>query len=217
LSVRVLAIPVKSLGRAKERLSAVLSPLERGALTLAMFEDVLDVALATTGWQPWVVSGDEVVLELAAGRGAVPVPEGDEPGLLGALARVEEEASGRGADALAILLADLPLLDREALATALHTLGPVVLAPSADGAGTNLLLRRPLDSIPARFGSGSLQAHMDEASDRRLPVSKVEVPEIAFDLDAPADILTLLETGRRGRTRDVCEQLGLETRVRVGA
>ena len=215
--MRILAIPVKSLGRAKERLSSVLSPLERGALTLAMFEDVLDTALVTSGWQPWVVSADEVVLELAASRGALPVPETGDPTLLGAIAQIEEEAAGRSADALAVVLADLPLLTKESLATALHTLGPVVVAPSGDGEGSNLLLRRPPDSIPARFGAGSLKAHLDEAAGRRLPVSRVELPELAFDLDAPGDILTLLESGREGRTRQVCEQLDLEARVRVGA
>ena len=42
----MIAVPVKSLSRAKTRLSRVLTPLERAALTLAMLEDVLDAALS---------------------------------------------------------------------------------------------------------------------------------------------------------------------------
>ena len=63
--MRVIALPVKSLSEAKGRLDPVLSPLERGALTLAMLEDVLDVTLGLTGWETWVVSPDEAVREIA--------------------------------------------------------------------------------------------------------------------------------------------------------
>ena len=61
--MRAIALPVKSLGHAKSRLSPLLAPLERGALALAMFEDVLDATLAVDGWETWVVSADESVLE----------------------------------------------------------------------------------------------------------------------------------------------------------
>src|ERR671918_2750513 len=93
--MRVVAVPVKSLDRAKGRLSGVLAPLERAALTLAMLEDVLDACLAQPGWQTWVVSPDEAILEVSARRRARPVPE-EEPGLLAALHQMEEEAAGGG-------------------------------------------------------------------------------------------------------------------------
>ena len=48
--MRAIAIPVKPLSRAKTRLSPQLTSFERGALTLAMLEDVLDAALAVSGW-----------------------------------------------------------------------------------------------------------------------------------------------------------------------
>ena len=38
--------------------------------------------------------------------------------------------------------------------------------------------------------------------------------ELSFDLDRPGDILTLLENGRRGRTREVCLQIYLGERLR---
>ncbi|MGH2676378.1 MAG: 2-phospho-L-lactate guanylyltransferase, partial [Actinomycetota bacterium] len=156
--MRVIAVPVKSLERAKGRLSAILRPLERAALTLAMLEDVLDACLAVPGWQTWVISADEAVLEVSARRRTRPVPEED-PGLLAAVRQIEEEAAG--ADALAVVLGDLPLLTVEALEVALHTLGPVVAAPSDSDAGTNLLLRRPPRVIPARFGTDSFRKHRE--------------------------------------------------------
>src|SRR5918996_1128599 len=211
--MRVIAVPVKSLERAKGRLAAVLEPLERAALTLAMLEDVLDACLAVPGWQTWVVSPDEAVLEVS-GRRARPIAEED-PGLLAAIRQVEEEAAG--ADVLAVVLGDLPLLTAPALELALHTLGPVVAVPSDSDRGTNVLLRRPPSVIPARFGTDSYRRHREAAEVLGVPFSSVEAPEMAFDLDRPADILRLLDEGGRGRTRATCLEMGLAERLSVRA
>jgi 2-phospho-L-lactate guanylyltransferase len=212
--MRVVAVPVKSLSRAKTRLSPALTGLERGALTLAMLEDVLDAALSVPGWETWVVSPDEVALEIAAGRGARPIPEAKPP-LANAIRQVEAKARQDGASALAVLPADVPLVTVETLHEALRTLGAVVLARSADGSGTSLLLRRPPRAIPARFGPDSFRRHVELAEARGLPVSIVERPELSFDVDRPDDILTLLADGRRGRTREVCLQMDLGARLRA--
>ncbi|HET7928202.1 MAG TPA: 2-phospho-L-lactate guanylyltransferase [Actinomycetota bacterium] len=212
--MRVVAVPVKSLSRAKTRLAPALTGLERGALTLAMLEDVLDAALSVPGWETWVVSPDEVALEIAAGRGARPIPEAKPP-LANAIRQVETKARQDGATALAVLPADVPLVTVETLHEALRTLGAVVLARSADGSGTSLLLRRPPRAIPARFGPDSFRRHVELAEARGLPVSIVERRELSFDVDRPDDILTLLADGRRGRTREVCLQMDLGARLRA--
>ena len=212
--MRVLAVPVKSLSRAKSRLAPALTDLERGALTLAMLEDVLDASLHVPGWETWVVSPDEVALEIAARRGARPVTEAKPP-LASAIRQVEALAKDEGAGTLAVLPADVPLVTAETLHVALRTLGAVVLAPSADGAGTSLLLRRPPKAIPARFGPDSFRRHVQLATERGLPVSVVERQELSFDVDRPGDILTLLADGRRGRTREVCLEMDLDARLRA--
>jgi 2-phospho-L-lactate guanylyltransferase len=213
--MRVIAIPVKSLAHAKSRLSPNLSPLERGALTLAMLEDVLDASLEVSGWETWVVSPDEVVLEIAARRGAAVLAEAKPP-LLAAIRQVERLAREREADALAVLPGDVVLVTVPALTSALRTLGSVVLAPSSGG-GTNFLLRRPPRVIPPRFGPDSFRRHLEQARTLGLPVAVVDRPELSFDLDLPADILMLLHTGRGGRTRDVCLEMDLGDRLKLEA
>jgi 2-phospho-L-lactate guanylyltransferase len=213
--VRAIVVPVKSLSRSKTRLSASLSPLERGALTLAMLEDVLDATLQAPGWETWVVSPDEVVLEIAVRRGVRVVPEA-KPGLSAAIRQTEAIAVEEHATALAVMPGDLPLLSASALTDALHTLGPVVLVRSSRD-GTSLLLRRPAKAIPARFGPDSFRKHVELAESRGLPVAIVERRELAFDLDEPSDILTLLQTGTRGRTREVCIEMDLAGRLAVNA
>jgi 2-phospho-L-lactate guanylyltransferase len=214
--MRVIALPVKSLADAKGRLDPVLSPLERGALTLAMFEDVLDVTLAVAGWETWVVTPDEAVLEIAVSRGAHAIEE-ERPPLAQAIRQVDDEAEGRLVEALAVLLPDTPLLTHAALTRALRTLGAVVVAPSADEGGTNLLIRRPPSAVSARFGHDSYRRHLQAAAEADVPTAVVEAPELAFDLDLPGDILTVLTSGREGRTLQVCRDLDLGARVGIRA
>jgi 2-phospho-L-lactate guanylyltransferase len=215
-AVRAIVLPVKSLDEAKGRLASVLAPLERAALTLAMLEDVLDVTLAMPGWATWVISPDEAILEVAALRGAEPLAE-DKPPLASALHQAEAEAVARGLESLAVLLPDTPLLTPAALTRALHTLGPVVIAPSIDESGTNLLLRRPPTAISSRFGPDSYRRHLQAAAEADVPASVVEQRELGFDLDDPDDILTVLNARRPGRTREVLRDLDLRERPVVGA
>ncbi|MEX0989443.1 MAG: 2-phospho-L-lactate guanylyltransferase [Actinomycetota bacterium] len=220
--MRILTVPVASLPRSKSRLAPVLAPLERAALTLAMLEDVLDASLQLSAWDTWVVSPDEAVLEIAARRGVRPVRDDGET-LLRAIRQVDDDATERDANALAVVLGDTPLVTADALGRALATLGPVVLAPSSpparsgggEGPGTNLLLRRPPRAIRPRFGSDSYAKHRVEAERKGLPVASVDEPDLSFDLDVPDDILTLLETGRSGRTLAVCQELDLGSRLQV--
>ncbi len=210
--MRAIALPVKSLGHAKSRLSSILTPLERGALALAMFEDVLDATLAVDGWETWVISPDESVLEIALGRSAHGILE-ERPSLRAAIHQIEAEAAARSTEALAILHADTPLATSDSLKAAMHTLGPVVIAPSADERGTNLLLRRPPGAIPSRFGPDSFRRHLETAAERGLPIAVVEREELSFDLDEPGDILTVLEARRPGRTLNVCRDMDLAGRL----
>jgi 2-phospho-L-lactate guanylyltransferase len=212
--VRVIALPVKSLAETKTRLAPVLEPLERAALTLAMLEDALDATLALPGWESWVVSPDDAVLEVAARRGARAVVE-ETATLPAAIHQVQTDALGLGAHALAVLLPDIPLVTPAALTRAVHTLGPAVIAPALDEVGTNLLLRRPPDVVPAAFGPDSYRRHLQAAAELDIPVSVVERRELGFDLDAPDDILTVLEAGRRTRTWEVCHDL--DAAARLGA
>jgi 2-phospho-L-lactate/phosphoenolpyruvate guanylyltransferase len=132
--------------------------------------------------------------------------------------QVEESVPGRWGR-LAVVLADLPLLTSGALAAALSlgAGGPVVAAPASSDGGTNLLLRRPPSVIPARFGPSSFARHRSEAAKRHVPFREARIPELAFDLDRPADLTRLLAEERSGRARTVCLEMGLEARLVVGA
>jgi 2-phospho-L-lactate guanylyltransferase len=213
--MRVIAVPVKSLERSKSRLAAVLGPSERAALTLAMLEDVLDAALAQYGWEVWVISSDEAVLEVAARRGASPMAE-ESRSLLRAVRQVERELPGRSSR-LALLLGDLPFVTAEALAEALRRSASVVAVPAHSDGGTNLLLRKPPSVIPPRFGRASFAKHRWAARRARVSFDEVDIPDLSFDLDRPSDLTAVLDAPRPGRTRQVCLEMDLSGRLGAAA
>ena len=127
------------------------------------------------------------------------------------------QAEAEAADAGLSTLAVAPARPAAAHAGRAHPraahAGPVVLAPSADGAGTNLLLRRPPGAIDAHFGTDSFRRHLEDAAERDLPTSVVEARELAADLDVPGDILTVLADRRRTRTRAVLREMDAGSRL----
>lgn len=208
-----LAVPVKPLARAKTRLAGILSPEERAALTEAMLHDVLDAAAVQRGWDVWVVSPDPRVLAVAAARGVRPVP--DPTASLGAALRsVEARADPRE---LAVLLGDLPLVTAAALSAALDVDAAVAAARASSDGGTNLLVRRPASVIPARFGRASFVKHCYEAGRAGVRLREIDAPELAFDLDRPADLAALLASGSGGRARALCAEMDVAARLRAPA
>jgi 2-phospho-L-lactate guanylyltransferase len=212
--VRVLAVPVKSLDLAKARLAPVLAPRERAELVLAMLEDVLDACLDQDGWTPWVVTGDPRAVGVAAARG---VPTLSERGhtLQDAVRQVEREVAAN-ADALAVVLADLPWLDAGDLRSVLESAAHVAAAPSVDR-GTNEMVRRPPEAIPARFGQASFDRHRAEAGRAGLVFAEVRSDGLAFDLDRPRDLVRLVESQAPSRARAVCLEWGLPDRLSLAA
>ena len=191
----VALIPINQLTSAKSRLSPLLPDAERRALVLWMAGRVLAAVrdsdhVAAIG----VVSPDPEVLDWATRRGAVPVRQ-REGGLNDGLELGRSWAQARGADALLVLLGDLPCLsacevrDFLALAETIPTGGPLVaLAPDRHERGTNGLLLRPADALPFAFGEGSLARHEALARERGIATMRFHARGLRYDVDTPADL-----------------------------
>jgi 2-phospho-L-lactate guanylyltransferase len=210
-------VPLKALAAAKGRLGPWLSPLERRLLAIAMFEDVVAALQAVAGLEaPVVVSPDRevwrraeaigcrVVEEPAGGSGGLepspPVDQGS-GGLNAALALAA--AGLAGADGLLVVAADLPLASASSIGRVLAAAAaaPVVVVPSHDGDGTNVLAWREPRSFAPRFGPDSAARHLSvpgavRLDDRRLAldVDTVEDLRLVADLADPDGV-----TGRRLR------------------
>jgi len=213
--MRAVVVPVRRLDSAKTRLAPLLSEAERAAAALAMARDVLSACAAQSGWETWVVSSDPSVLEIAGAAGARRVPE-EGTTLLGAIGQAERMAQDAGAEALAVVLADLPWITPAALARVLEPEGPVVAVRADSDGGTNALVRRPPVVVPALFGRASFARHERAAGRAGMPLRRVDVEELAFDLDRPEDVRRLLRDGRPGRTLEACLDMGLAERLDAG-
>jgi 2-phospho-L-lactate/phosphoenolpyruvate guanylyltransferase len=191
-------VPVKELWRTKSRLEPILDPGARAGLTLYMLGRVVSALRAAGIENVCVVSPDHIVLEEARKRGAAPLRQ-ESRGLNPALDEGRLWTMERGASALLVLPADLPLLDAGDVQEVLGGVGEgpsVVISPDGTHAGTNALMLRPPDALPFAFGPDSYEAHLRAARERGLDVRVCERPHLAFDLDT-ADDLTRLK-GRTG-------------------
>ena len=212
--MRAIALPVKSLSHAKSRLAPLLSPLERGALALAMFEDALDAALAVDGWETWVVSSDESVLEIALGRGAMGIPE-EEPASTERSRRSRPRPPRRPGGARDPPRGHAADRGRRAPRDPAHARTGRD-RPVRGRARDQPPVRRPPAAIPSRFGPDSFRRHLEVAAERPpdrgrgarrarvRPGRSRRYPHRAGD---PAP----------GRTLEVCRDLDLPERLAARA
>ena len=191
-------IPVKELAQAKARLAPVLDDGARRRLALALFRDVLAAALACPALDAVaVVTRDEEVLALAIEAGAEGLPEPG--GLNEALTSAAETLGQRDADRLIVLAADLPLATSDDIAAVAQAGADVVVAPSRDGGTNALALPLPVGAITFRFGADSARRHLDGAQEAGLRSLRLDLPNLAFDLDTPEDLAELRRAASEGR------------------
>ena len=189
-------VPVKALGRAKRRLSSVLSDAARQRLVLTMLEDVLAALAGVESIDcVVVVTPDARVAGLAQSRGATVVPEPGAEELNAAILSGIAYACSHGVDQVVVLPADVPLTTSAELRSLLQSRGAqlgVTLAPSHDGNGTNGLLLAPPNAIAPCYGPGSYLQHLSQAMARRVDVNVVHLEGLARDIDEPGDLDRLL-------------------------
>ena len=175
----------KAPGRAKSRLSGVLSDNERKMQAEKMFRHVLHQVLGNAGITRVAVISPE---RPALPEGVVWIADGSGE-LNGAVSLGIDAAVREGADRVLILPCDLPWLHGDDL-RALVAAGDdydMVIAPDEADDGTNaLLLRTPGDFTPA-FGSDSFARHLAAGRETGRTVAVVKRPGLAFDLDDEDD------------------------------
>ena len=194
----MIIVPIKNLEGAKQRLSPVLEAEERRALAAAMMEDVLET-LASWSTRPAVavVTSDAHASALAHRYCFEIIPEADNRSETDAIALATRVVAERGWAATLVIPADVPLVEAaelESIVDAAPETGSV-LVPSADGRGSNAVLRRPAALFPLRFGDDSFAPHRRAAQATGTPVVVLELPGIALDVDRPADLAELLARG----------------------
>jgi len=200
----IVAVPVKDLMHAKQRLTSVLTPDERGELARAMLRDVLRALAGAHVDRVWVVTRDAAAAAIARELGAEPVPEAENRGHTAAVALAQAEATRRGARGFLTVPGDVPCVTTDELGQIIEGVreGAPVFVPSRSGLGTNGVALAPPDAMPLTFGEPSFARHLATARQRGLAPRVLSLPGLGLDVDAPEDLSALLaersatETGR---------------------
>lgn len=187
-------LPVKDPRNAKQRLSALLSAARRERLARLLFEQTLAALMAARGIdRVVVVTSDTAAAAHARSRGAMVFEEREQRHHSASADAACRRAMELGAATAMLVPIDVPLAtpsDFERLAAAARP--GLIIVPSADGTGTNALVRTPPDVIESRFGPGSFQAHLEQARARGVPVEVLRLAGLMFDIDTPEDVGQLL-------------------------
>jgi 2-phospho-L-lactate guanylyltransferase len=186
-------LPVKSFARGKSRLAPVMPPPARARIARALCERSLAVlaacpALAGT----LVVTDGEEVARLARAGGALVLRS--DARLAGAVDLGLALLARAGASHALVLMADLPRLTPAAVARLVARLDrhDAAVAPDHALRGTSALLV-PAGAPRTAFGRpDSFARHLARLSRAGLSVAAHRDPRLAFDLDTPADLATLL-------------------------
>jgi len=165
----------------KTRLSTVLSPDERRDFTEAMLADVVDAMIAT-GHEPEVIS--TAPLDCAA-----PVTVDDrglDPLVNDLLASTVTDSD----DALAVVMADLPLATTKSIERLFTPDADVVLAPGLGGGTNAFVCRHP--EFRVDYHGASIRDHRRIAREVEAEIVEVDSRRLATDIDEPGDLAEVL-------------------------
>jgi 2-phospho-L-lactate guanylyltransferase len=212
--VRAILIAAKHLAFAKTRLGRAVGDADRMALAEAMFRDVLGAALsARAADHVAVISSDPTLLDQARAAGALVIDEEFPRGLNAAVRLATAALAAQGVAALCTVLSDIPLVTGENIDTVFGELAEeqhgVVLVPSRDLSGTNMIARAPAGAIATRFGGRSLERHLEECYRLGLRSRVVRQRGPALDLDVIEDLNEFVRTPSMTHTFNQLTRLGI--------
>ncbi len=187
LGPQVVLVPVKAFEQAKRRLGSALPEAERVRLVRSMATHVV------TSCAPHpvaVVCDDHAVARWAADLGAAVLWEPGQ-GLNGAVRAGVRRLAEAGATWVTVAHGDLP---RAHGLGALPDFDGVTLVPDRNDDGTNVLRLPTSADFRFAYGPGSFRAHRAEAVRLGLSVRILRHPDLAYDVDWPADVDELVRT-----------------------
>ena len=199
-----VVVPVRSFDGALSRLAGVLDRSRRRDL---MRELAGRVVAAGRPHPVHVVTSDPEVAEWAGAVGAAAIrvgepgpgpverpaaaaAEGGEIGLTASVTAAVERLAAAGVQRAVVAHADLPLV--ESLEAAV---GPgLTIAPDRRRDGSNVVCVPAAAGFRFAYGPGSFERHLAEAGHLGLPVTVVDDPALAWDLDHPEDLAALSQS-----------------------
>ena len=189
----IAIIPVKRLDAAHGRLADALAPKARRELAEAMFLDAISkIRRARCIDSTLVVTADDSVARQSRWLGHEVLLQKEDEGHSEAAAAGARAAIEAGADRVAMLPVDCPMLDPTELDDHLgHSPRSALIVPDRHGSGTNGLVLCPPDAIQPGFGPDSCARHMARVRAAGISFALIAVHSLALDLDTLEDLQEL--------------------------
>jgi len=208
-------VPVKGLSVANGRLDGALTPDERKRLAEGLFLDLI-VKLPRSRCidDVLVVTADESVARQVRWFGHKVLIQSVDGGHSEAAAAGARAAKAAGAERVAMLPVDCPMLDVEELDAHIgHSPRTALIIPDRHGTGTNGLVLVPPDLFLPAFGPDSCARHVSRARGSGISFALEELESMGIDLDTPEDYALLrdrllLDPQPAPRTAKVLWELG---------
>jgi 2-phospho-L-lactate/phosphoenolpyruvate guanylyltransferase len=186
-------IPLKAFASAKARLAPMVDGPDRSALAQRMAAGVVRAAVPLP---TWVVCDDPEVAAWSLRHGAG-VCWRRAPGLNPAVTAGVGFLAADGVDRVVVAHADLPRATAGSLvALTDHDPGAVVIVPDRHRDGSNVVVVPSDAGFRFAYGPGSFAAHRAEAARLGRPLVVVDDPDLAWDVDVPADLPALRSPAR---------------------
>lgn len=186
-------LPVKRLDEGLQRLGATIARADRRRLAEAMFLDTAaKLRRSRRIDEVLVVTADDAVARQVRWMGHSVLSQREDQGHPHAAAAGASAARAAGADRVAMLPVDCPMLDVSELDDRLGvTPRAAMIVPDARGTGTNALVLSPPDVFEPAFGPDSCARHVSRARAAGVSFALEHVPSLALDLDTVEDMAQL--------------------------
>jgi len=187
-------LPVKSPKNAKQRLKGYLSVEEREVLARLLYRQTLAALCQAEGIDRVVVATSDVEAAAhARDQGVLVFEETEQISHSVSADAACLRAMELGATTALLVPIDVPRVTPADFTQLAGAARPgLIVVPSADGTGTNALVRTPPDVIESRFGPGSCRLHLEQARANGVFADVLRLPGLMFDIDTPEDVADLL-------------------------
>jgi 2-phospho-L-lactate guanylyltransferase len=208
-------LPVKRFDGAYQRLASTLAPEDRRRLAEATFQDTLSkLRRCRTIDDVLVVTADPAVVRHCNWLGYPVLQQDDDHGHSEAALAGARAAQAAGAERVAMVPIDCPLLDPAELDAHLgQSPRTALIVPDAEGTGTNALVLCPPDAFEPAFGPDSCARHVSRARAAGISFALESLRSLGPDLDTLEDMeqlrdALLLDPAPAPRTAKVLWELG---------
>lgn len=208
----MILIPVKNLSSAKQRLAAILDQQSRTDLAQTMLTDVMEALDQWTNRpEVSIVTSDPFAVDLAREFQFQVIRDGVNKSETDAIEMATRTCGARGIKSTLVIPGDVPLIEADELDRILSAAPSEgsVLAPAADGRGTNAAYRSPAGLFPLRFGNDSFKPHLAAARATGKPCIVLSLPGLALDIDNPIDLRALAHAPGHRRSQILARQWDL--------